>query len=413
MTQHDQHSQQGQTASWDIDTLLVHGGRRNRPGNAAGHPTIHPIYASTTYIHESAEALDQAFNGVAATGEPAYVYARQGNPNAMALESALTQVERGIGAVAFGSGMAAIHAALLAAGLGPGTKIVSSQDIYGPTITLLNTVFKPIGVEVVLADLCCVDAAQVIEEEQPDVVYVETLSNPLVKLVDLDAISAAAKSVGAVTIIDSTFTTPYLIRPIEHGFDLVVHSTTKYIGGHGDSTGGIVISAKNALLAQLRTYSTMLGAMLSPFEAHMMLRGLRTLSLRMERHCQNALRVANFLQQHPAIARVHYPGLGNHPQHALATRLMSNEQYGGLLAFELKEQSRPAAYRFMNRLQLCLPATTLGDVFSLVSYPPISSHRTLSAAERQQMGINEGCIRLSVGIENIEDILTDLDQALL
>lgn len=419
MTQYDQPDQQVQNSQhtyadhWNIDTLLVHGGRRNRPSNASGHPTINPIYASTTYIHESAEALDQAFNGAAATGETAYVYARQGNPNAMALESALAQVEHGIGAVAFGSGMAAIHAALLAAGLGPGTKVVSSKDVYGPTITLLHTVFKPIGVEVVLADLCCVDAAQVIEEEQPDVVYVETLSNPLVKLVDLDAISSAAKRVGAITIIDSTFTTPFLIRPIEHGFDLVVHSTTKYIGGHGDSTGGIVISAKNALLDQLRTYSALLGAMLSPFEAHMMLRGLRTLSLRMERHCQNALRVANFLHQHDAVAQVYYPGLPNHPQFALATRLMSNEQFGGLLSFDLKEQTRTAAYRFMNRLQLCLPATSLGDVFSLVSYPAMSSHRTLSAAERQRMGITEGCIRLSVGIENIEDILADLDQALL
>lgn len=410
--QRDQHGKQTNAASWNIDTLLVHGGRRTRPTNAAGNPTINPIYASTTYIHESAEALDQAFNGAAVTGEPAYVYARQGNPNAMALESALAQIEHGIGAVAFGSGMAAIHAALLAAGLAPGAKIVSSQDIYGPTVKLLNTVFKPIGVEVVLADLCCIDAAQVIEDEQPDVVYVETLSNPLVKLVDMDAISAAAKRVGAITVVDSTFTTPYLIRPLEHGFDLVVHSTTKYIGGHGDSTGGIVISAKNTLFDQLRTYSTMLGAMLSPFEAHMMLRGLRTLSLRMQRHCQNALRVAHFLQQHPAIAKVHYPGMSEHPQHALATTLMSNEQYGGLLSFELQEQSRAAAYRFMNKLQLCLPATTLGDVFSLVSYPPISSHRTLSAAERQHMGITEGCIRLSVGIENIEDILADLDQAL-
>lgn len=406
MTQHDHET------SWNIDTLLVHGGRRNRPTNAAGNPTINPIYASTTYIHESAEALDQAFNGAAATGEPAYVYARQGNPNAGALEVAMAQVEHGVGAVSFGSGMAAIHAALLAAGLAPGTKIVSSKDVYGPTINLLQKIFRPVGVEFVLADLCCTDAASVIRHEQPDVIYVETVSNPLVKLVDLDSISEAAQEVGAITVVDSTFSTPYLIRPLEHGFDIVVHSTTKYIGGHGDSTGGIAISTKNTLLDQLRSCSTMLGAMLSPFEAHLMLRGLRTLSLRMERHCQNALQVANFLQHHPAIETVHYPGLSTHPQHTLATRLMNHEHYGGLLSFELKAQTRDAAYRFMNRLQLCLPATTLGDVFSLVSYPPMSSHRTLTEAERRQMGINDGCIRLSVGIENIEDILADLDQAL-
>lgn len=406
MTQHNH------GAPWNLETQLVHGGRHNRPNSAAGKPTVNPIYASTTYVHESAEALDQAFNGAASTGEPAYVYARQGNPNANALEDVLAQIEGGVGAVAFGSGMAAIHAALLSAGLAPSAKVVVSQDLYGPTVGLLQKIFAPIGVEVVFADLCCIDAPRFIHEEQPDVVYVETLSNPLVKLVDLDAISTAAKEVGAVTVVDSTFTTPSLVRPIEHGFDLVIHSATKYIGGHGDSNGGVVISAKRTLLDQLRNYSTMLGAMLSPFESHMMLRGLRTLSLRMERHCQNAMQVAQYLHGHKAIACVHYPGLPEHPQHTLATQLLSHEQYGGLLSFELCEQSREAAFRFMNKLQLCLPATTLGDVFSLVSYPPMSSHRTLTKAERAQMGINEGCIRLSVGIENIEDILRDLDQAL-
>ena len=243
-------------------------------------------------------------------------------------------------------------------------------------------------------------------------IFVETISNPLVKVIDLDTISAVAKEVGAVTIVDSTFATPYLVRPIEHGFDLVVHSTTKYIGGHGDSTGGIVISAKNALLAQLRSLSVLLGAMLSPFESHLMTRGLRTLALRMDRQCSNALQIAHFLQQHPAIDRVHYPGLPDHPHHALANRLMRDGHYGGLLAFELKEQSREAAFHFMNNLQLCLPATSLGDVFSLVSYPPVSSHRTLTATDLRSMGITEGCVRLSVGIEHVEDIINDLDQAL-
>jgi cystathionine beta-lyase/cystathionine gamma-synthase len=399
-------------ATWALETQFVHGGIHASPTPASGTPTVHPIYASTTYIHRDASSLDQAFNGMTSSGEPAYVYARHGNPNTYALEEALARAEGGAGAVSFSSGMAAIHAALLAAGLAPGSKIVASRDLYGPTVGLLQKVFKPFGVEVVLADLCHPDAPALLRTEQPDVVYVETLSNPLVKLVDLDALSAAAREVGAVTIVDSTFTTPCLVRPIAHGFDLVVHSATKYISGHGDSTGGIVISASNALLSQLRTYAIMLGAMLSPFECHLMLRGLRTLSLRMERQCDNALRVAHFLQQHPAVERVHYPGLPTHPQHTLATRLFDHERYGGLLAFELRKQSREAAYRFMDHLRLCLPATTLGDVFTLVSYPPLSSHRTLTAAEQQNMGITAGCIRLSVGIEHIEDILRDLDQAL-
>ena len=406
-------TQSDSAPTWKRETSLVHGGRDTRLTDATGTPTICPIYASTTYIHESAEALDAAFSGSTPTGEPAFVYARQANPNGGAFENTVARAEGGLGAVAFGSGMAAIHAALLAAGLAvPGTKIVASQDIYGPTTSLLQKVFMPVGVEVVMADLCCGDAGAIIRAEQPDVVFVETISNPLVKLVDLDSISAAAHEVGAITIVDSTFTTPYLVRPIEHGFDIVVHSATKYISGHGDSTGGIAISAKNTLLDQLRTYSMLLGAMLSPFESHLMLRGLRTLSLRMERHCDNAMRVAHFLQTHKAIAHVYYPGLTDHPQYDIATRLLDHEQYGGLLSFDLKEQTREATFRFIDKLRLCLPATTLGDVFSLVSYPAMSSHRTLTAQERQRIGITEGCVRLSVGIEHIEDILQDLDQAL-
>ncbi len=402
------------SSSWNIETQFVHGGRTSATNHTGrGNPTVRPIYASTTYLHESIEALDKAFEGTTPNGEPAFVYARQANPNAHAFENALAEIEQGVGALACGSGMAAIHISLLAAGLTCGTKIIASQDLYGPTITLLRKLFTTMGAELVLADLCKPEAIELIRTEQPDVIYVETLSNPLVKVVDLDALSAVAKEIGAVTIVDSTFATPYLVRPIEHGFDLVIHSTTKYIGGHGDSTGGVVISAKNTLLDQLRSYSSLLGAMLSPFDSHLMTRGLRTLALRMDRQCHNALQIAHFLQQHPAIAHVHYPGLPDHPQHDLASRLMRDGYYGGLLAFELKQQSREAVYHFINNLQLCLPATSLGDVFSLVSYPPVSSHRTLTAAELRSMGIAEGCVRLSVGIEHVEDILHDLDQALI
>ncbi len=400
------------SSSWDIETLLVHSGRSQQAKISGGTPTVRPIFASTTYIHESIEDLDQAFSGTTTDGVRAFVYARQANPNACALEDAIAQVEGGVGAQACGSGMAAIHVALLAAGLTTGAKIVASRDLYGPTITLLRKLFAPVGAELLLTDFCQPEAIELIRAEQPDVIYVETVSNPLVKVVDLDAVSAVAHEVGAVSIVDSTFTPPCLIRPLEHGFDLVVHSATKYISGHGDSTGGLVISAQNALLDQLRSYHILLGATLSPFESHLMVRGLRTLALRMERHSSNALRVAHFLQQHPAIERVHYPGLSDHPQHALASKLMHKEQFGGLLSFELKEQTREAAFRFMNSLRLCLSATSLGDVFSLVSYPAVSSHRTLEAAELQSMGITEGCIRLSVGIEQVEDIMQDLDQAL-
>lgn len=411
MTQHDARLPESSTASQQIETMLVHSGRNRRP-SSGGTPTVLPIYASTTYLHESAEALDQAFSGKTPEGVAAFVYARQSNPNAYGLEETLASVEGGVGAVACGSGMAAIHVALLAAGLTTGAKIVASKDLYGPTISMLQKLFLPIGAELVLTDLTSPAALELIRAEQPDIIYAETLSNPLVKVTNLDALSAVAHEVGAISIVDSTFTPPYILRPLEHGFDLVLHSATKYIGGHGDATGGIVVSKHNALLDQLRSYHMMLGAMLSPFDANLMLRGLRTLALRMERHCSNAMAVAHFLQQHPAVARVHYPGLPDHPQHAIASRMMRDGCFGGLLSFEVKEQSRAAVFRFMNHLQLCLPATSLGDVFSLVSYPAVSSHRTLTKAELQAMGITEGCVRLSVGIEHIDDIIQDLDQAL-
>jgi cystathionine beta-lyase/cystathionine gamma-synthase len=397
---------------WSLDTLFVHGVEHKRSVSSTGFPTVEPIYASTTYLHPNAATLDQAFENTPLNEEQSYVYARQGYPNASSLENALAQAEGGVGAVAFGSGMAAIHCALLAAGLAPGRKVVVAKDIYGSTISLLRKVFIPQGVEVVTHDLCCSEAAQLIRDERPDVIYVETLSNPLVKVIDLAALAAAAQEVGAVTVVDSTFTTPYLVKPLEHGFDLVVHSATKYLGGHGDSTAGLVISAKAELLAKLRSFATLLGPMLSPFEAFLVMRGLKTLPLRMERHCSNALQVAHFLQTHAAVARVHYPGLSDHPQHELASSLLSNERYGGLLSFELQEQTRAAIFHFMDKLQLCLHATTLGDVYSLVSYPSMSSHRALTQAERASIGITEGCIRLSVGIEDVNDIIKDLDQAL-
>lgn len=402
---------------WSLDTLLVHGEAQSiqhpEPGALyqAGTPTVQPIYTSTAYLHADVAALDQACNAPLSSNTRPFVYARQGNPNTQSLENVLSQAERGVGAVVLSSGMAAIQTALMAA-LSPGAKILVTRDIYGSTLTLLHQLFAPMGVEIVIQNLCGPDAAEIIHAERPDVIYVETLSNPLVKVIDLEAISAAAHEVNAITIVDSTFTTPYLIQPLAHGFDLVIHSATKYICGHGDSAAGVVISARHSLLERMRSYAALLGAALSPFESYLISRGLKTLSLRMERHCANAQRIAHFLQQHPAVERVYYPGLADHPQHELASSLLKKGHYGGILSFELREQARSAAFRFMDALRLCLPVATLGDVQSQVSYPPISSHYGFSAAERQQAGITDGCIRLSAGIEDVEDIIDDLAQAL-
>lgn len=396
---------------WKMDTLFVHGGEYRRSTERAGAPTIQPIFTSTTFLHADTERLDAAFNENA-QGEQAFVYARQGNPNTNSLENVLALAEGGVGAVVTGSGMAAIQGVLMAVGLTPGAKILVAQDLYGATASLLRSVFAPFGVNVVFKDLCCTKAGEIIRAEEPDVVLVETISNPLVKVTDLDAISAASYEVGAVSIVDSTFATPYLVRPLEHGFDIVVHSATKYIAGHGDSTVGVAVSSKNNLLQQIRSQSVLLGAMLGPFESYLAMRGLKTLALRMERHCANALKVAQFLQEHPAVACVHYPGLESHPQHQLAGDILRKSLYGGLLSFELKMQTREAAFNFMDALQLCLPVTTLGDIHSQVSYPLISSHRNLNMEEQRRYGITDGCIRVSAGIEDPEDILSDLDQAL-
>jgi len=397
---------------WALSTVMVHAGIIAARSSDTGTPTVPPIYATTTFLYDDADALDHAFEGKNEQGTPTFVYARQGNPSTATLEDALAAAEGGIGATVYGSGMAAIHAALLAAGLVAGTTVLTSHQLYGPTSAILQKIFVPAGVEVIAADLSGPDVADRIRAAQPDVILVESIANPLAGIVDLDAVSAAARESGAITIVDSTIATPYIIQPIKHGCDLVVHSTTKYISGHGDCTGGVVVSAKHALLDQLRLYRNLLGAVLSPFEAHLFLRGLRTLTLRMERHCANAQRVATFLQSHPAVSQVHYVGLPSHPQHALATQLFGPDRAGGMLAFELRAGTRAAVYRCLDNLQLCLYATTLGDVYSMVSYPAVSSHRNLTDAERHARGITDGFIRLSVGIEQVEDIIADLDQAL-
>ncbi len=397
--------------NWQLDTLFVHGGEYLRSMDQAGAPTVQPIYTSTTFLHPDTERLDAAFNENA-EGERAFVYARQGNPNTHSLEHVLALAEGGAGAVVMGSGMAALQGVLLAAGLVAGAKILVAQDLYGVTASLLRTVFVPLGVNVVFEDLCCEKAGEIIRREEPDVVLVETISNPLVKLINPDVISEAASEVGAISIIDSTFATPYLLQPLAHGFDVVVHSATKYISGHGDTTVGVAVTRTRSFHQQLRSYANLLGAMLGPFESYLTMRGLKTLALRMERHCANALQVAHFLENHPAVERVYYPGLPSHPQHALASQLLREGCYGGLLSFELKAQTREAVFTFMDELQLCLPVTTLGDIHTQVTCPAISSHRTLSAEERLRYGITEGCIRVSVGIEDPRDIIADLDQGL-
>lgn len=341
--------------TWNLETLLVHTGEHQSAQEVAqqGRPTSLPIYSTATFLHADADALDASFEARLPEEAPAYIYSRYANPTVAGLERAMAAAEDGVGAVAFGSGMAALYAALLAAGLTPGATLMASNNLYGGTTGLLSKLFAPWGVRVVQHDLAgTTTACQAIEEERPAVLLLETISNPVLHLCDVPALVEAGHRVGAAVVVDSTFTTPALMRPLALGADLVVHSASKYLGGHGDTIGGIAIARSAAHLAALNTAVRMLGGVLGPFEARLISRGLKTLALRMERHCSNAAAVAQWLVQDARISRVHYPGLPEHPQHQLARRLLLDGLYGGMVAFELRDADRTTVHRFMDALQL-------------------------------------------------------------
>ena len=392
--------------SKSIFTLAVHVGERGpRPDFT---PVVTPIYNSIAYTYESMEDLDAVF----ARERPGYVYARYGNPTVTALEKAVAALEAGEEAMVLASGMAAIHAALLAAKVEADTTVVAAQDVYGATYALLSKLFSTLGVRtrfVDIADLAAVE--QAIVEETPRAVLFETVSNPLLKVADTPAVVEIAHRHGAEVIVDNTFASPYVFQPLAHGVDYVVHSSTKYLGGHGDVLGGVVVTSAQRCVA-LRELTKLVGGNLGPNEAWLTMRGLKTLPLRLVQHCRNAAQVAAWLQDHPRISQVNYPGLTDHPQHKVATRLFRPGCYGGMVSFEIARADQAQVFAFMEALQLCLPATSLGDVYSLVMYPAHSSHRALTPEERAQIGIGEGLVRFSVGIEDVEDIIADLEQAL-
>jgi cystathionine gamma-synthase/methionine-gamma-lyase len=255
------------------------------------------------------------------------------------------------------------------------------------------------------------ELSKVLSEMKPVAVMLETISNPLMKVADVPTICQLSHRVGAKVIVDNTFATPVLFQPLRHGADFCLHSTTKYIGGHGDVLGGAIITSK-ANRSTLHEIIKMTGGNLGPMEAWLTLRGVKTLPLRMRQHCLNAAEVARWLESYPRIARVNYPGLPGHPQHGLAKKLFSPGLFGGMISFEVKDAGKEQVFRFMESLELVIPATTLGDVYSLVLYPPMSSHRALSAKERERVGISEGLVRLSVGIEEASEIINDLQNAL-
>jgi len=390
-----------------FSSIAVHAGERLPEFDTK--PVTTPIYSSVAFEAPSTERLDAVLGAT----EPGYCYTRYGNPTLEALEETITKLEHGAGAIAFSSGMAAIHATLLTTGLKAGDRVVSSQDIYGATHALFRDVLTPLGVETqygAATDLTRFE--ELVRKTRPRIVYVEAISNPLLRIVDMPAIVAVAHEVGARAIVDSTFASPRLLTPVDFGADFVVHSTTKYLNGHGDATGGIVVCASGDSVATLRQLSKLLGAILGPFEAYLTLRGVKTLSLRMPRQCESAREIAGRLQKHPAIERVHYPGLPSHPDYAIAGKLLRDGLAGAVVSFALRGAGRTEVFRFMDALQLCCTGTTVGDIYSQVLYPAMSSHRALTPEERHRLGIGDGFVRLSVGIEEPADILADVEQAL-
>lgn len=373
----------------DITTKLVHGGERRTLPDAK--PVVTPIYASATFTYDSMQEIDQVFAGE----KDGFIYTRYGNPTTAALEEAVREVEEGATACAYATGMAAIHAALIACDLKSGSTVLASQDLYGATTSLLNNVFTSFGVKTVTVDYAdLTNVREKAREIRPQVMIAETISNPLLKVCDIAACVEIARENGARLIVDNTFASPYLCQPLKLGADMVVHSATKYLGGHADAMGGLVVSRDEMDSMALVSVMKLVGGVLGVWEAHEILRGLKTLAVRMDRQCENARALANHLNEHARIARVHYPGIG------------------ALVSIELRDDTREGAFRFMDALQLCVRSTSLGDVFTSVLHPATASHRDLTPARRQEFGIVDGLVRISVGIEKIDDIIADVEQAL-
>lgn len=364
-----------------------------------------PLHLTSTFAFDSVEAGAARFAGEA----PGHIYSRISNPTLDLLERRVADLEGAEAGLALASGMGAITSVLWTF-LSPGDELVTDTTLYGCTFAFMRHGLAKWGVTITHADLTDPAAVQAAIGPRTRIVYFETPANPNMRLVDIAAVSAVAHRAGAMVVVDNTYATPVLTRPIELGADLVVHSATKYMGGHGDLVGGIAVGrAEDIAQVRLVGMKDMTGAVMAPFNAMLVLRGLKTLKLRMERHCTSALSVARALQAHPAVARVFYPGLEDFPQHALALRQMPG--FGGMIAFEMRA-GFAAGVAMMNSLGLIRRAVSLGDAESLIQHPASMTHSTYTPDERAAHGISEGLIRLSVGLEEVEDLLADLTQAL-
>jgi methionine-gamma-lyase len=379
-------------------TRAVHSGQH--PDQETGaHAT--PIYSTSTFALGSFERSARLFSDE----EKGNIYGRTANPTTKAFENKLADLEGAEAAIALSSGMGAISALMLSL-LQPGDEVVYLAPLYGGTEAFFFESLNKFGIAT--TDAISVENLEATLSPATRLIYLETPTNPNLRIYDLAAIAAIAKARGILTAVDNTFATPYLTRPLEHGIDLVLHSATKYIGGHGDTLGG-VLAGPLEIINKVRVEGLRHGgATLGAFEAFLLMRGLKTLPLRMEAHCAGALQVAQFLKNHPAVKKVHYPGLPEHPGHAVAERQML--AFGGMVSLDLG--SKEAAGKFLNSLGLFVQAVSLGDVDSLASHPASTTHNGLPAELLKRHGVTEGLVRLSIGIEDPEDLVEDLQQAL-
>jgi cystathionine beta-lyase/cystathionine gamma-synthase len=375
-----------------FETRAIHAGQESDPVNGA---IMTPVYFSSTF-EQDAPAVPRA----------GYEYSRTSNPTRTALEQNLASLEGAAWGLCFASGLSATNA--LCDRLSPGDHVVAGSDLYGGTYRLFTKVFERYGVRFTFVDTADADAVRGALEAKTRMVYVETPSNPLLRLTDLTAMAEVAHGAGALLVVDNTFATPYLQRPLELGADLVLHSLTKYLGGHSDVVGGALCGNDDTLREELAFFQNAVGGTSGPLDAFLVLRGTKTLALRMERHCENALAIARHLEQHEQVAAVIYPGLASHAQHELATRQMHG--FGGMVSFELRG-GLEAANEFASSTRIFTLAESLGGVESLIEIPASMTHASIPPEQRQASGLADGLVRLSVGVEHVDDLIADLEHA--
>ncbi|RYG04541.1 MAG: cystathionine gamma-synthase [Chitinophagaceae bacterium] len=379
-----------------FNTKVIHGGQHHDPATGAVMP---PVYQTSTFVQTSP---GKPLN-------PDYEYSRAANPTRTALENALASIENGTKGLAFSSGLAATDCLIRT--FKAGDEIIAMDDLYGGTYRMFTRIFKNSGIVFHFVDMNDLDKFQSLINENTKLVWVETPTNPLMKLADIEAIAQITKKHNLLFAVDNTFATPYLQKPLDLGADIVMHSATKYLGGHSDVIAGALIIKDPELAEQLHFQQFATGATLGPMDSFLVLRGIKTLHLRVQRHCENGQKVAEFLEKHPKIKSVYYPGLASHPFHDLAKKQM--KAFGGMVSFTFKSGEMASAISFLEKLKVFTLAESLGGVESLANHPTLMTHASIPAEKRLEVGISDDLVRLSVGVEDIEDLLADLEQALV